>query len=351
MILFNRETIKMFCAGIGSLLSMLAPVLFISVPIAVSAQNAANPGFWIPPVVNIANVGGEGLNVAGDKYKKLLSVGANGSYADLYDKDDNSGRQRWVFQRSSDGVSYNILVDGGTPADRKYLSVNRDASRVDLYDRDDGSGRQRWIVEKVPNSALSSQPGNDKYCIKIKGGVTNTSKYLSVTSDGSKVDLYHTIDSSRRQLWDFAVPQGITFNIQIGGGVTSGRTLLSTPSSLTSVDLYDKDDNSGRQRWMIKSSPHYGYQRIFMKDKCLTFGTSIGTLVTPVMLNPASNCGLEYNVWAIEDIGSGYIHIKPGNNWNGQSRYLSTTTDGGKVDLFNRDDGSGRQRWKLTIVR
>jgi hypothetical protein len=268
----------------------------------------------------------------------------------MYDKDDNSGRQRWIFQRSADGNSYNILVGGGTPSNRKYLNVNAEGSKVDLSDRDDGSGRQRWIIEVVPNSAFSFQPGNDKYSIRISGGVTNTSKYLSITTDGSKVDLYHIIDGSRRQLWDFAIPQGIKFNLQISGGVTSGRTLLSTPASLTLVDLFDKDDNSGRQQWVLESTPYWENYRILMKDKCLTLGdVSNDRAVAPVTLTSASDVNRSETYWKIEDIGAGLIRIKPASLW--KTMYLSTTADGGKVDMFGRDDASGRQRWKPTIIR
>jgi hypothetical protein len=116
--------------------------------------------------------------------------------------------------------------------------------------------------------------------------------------------------------------------------------------------LYDKDDKSGRPRWTIESSPVSGEYRIFMNDKCLTFGNILNSsAVASITLNPASNCGTEYNYWAIQDIGSGLIRIKPAKNWYVKPMYLSTTADGSKVDMFDRDDGSGRQRWKATIVR
>jgi hypothetical protein len=116
--------------------------------------------------------------------------------------------------------------------------------------------------------------------------------------------------------------------------------------------LYDKDDNSGRQRWTLESSPFYGEYRILMKDKCLTFGDILNSsAVASVTLNPASNCGTEYSYWAIQDIGSGFIRIKPAKGWYVKPMFLSTSADGSKVDMFTRDDGSGRQRWKPTIVR
>lgn len=51
--------------------------------------------------------------------------------------------------------------------------------------------------------------------------------------------------------------------------------------------------------------------------------------------------------WIIEDIGSGLVRIKRAS---GNVLYLSSTADGSKVDLFNRDDGSGRQRWRIVYV-
>ena len=124
-----------------------------------------------------------------------MSVNTTGSLTDLYDRDDKSGRQRWIIQLSPDGQLYNILVENGITTGLSYLSTTTDGSKVDLYSRDDGTGRQRWIIEPVPQS--------NNFHIKIRGGVNNSRKYLSTTADGSKVDLYHIDDKSGRQLWQF----------------------------------------------------------------------------------------------------------------------------------------------------
>ncbi len=124
--------------------------------------------------------------------RTYLSVPSDGSRADLWTSDDSSGRQKWQFQLSADGVSYNILIGGGVSNTRKYLSVTSDGTKVDLYTSDDASGRQRWVVETV---------SGDLVRISISGGVSNTRKYLSSTSDGMKVDLYDVDDESGRQKW------------------------------------------------------------------------------------------------------------------------------------------------------
>jgi hypothetical protein len=184
MTVFQKKNINPI---LTRLLTILASLLLGLSPALVSAQSLQNPIPWIPPVGNISIAGG----VAGTR--SLLSVGANGSYTDLYSTDDNSGRQRWTFQRSADGSSYNILVGGGTPVNRKYLSVTSDGSKVGLLGSDDGSGRQRWLVENI---------GAGFVRIRSAGGISNNRKYLSVSADGGTVDLFGTDDNSGRQRWN-----------------------------------------------------------------------------------------------------------------------------------------------------
>jgi outer membrane protein assembly factor BamB len=143
--------------------------------------------FWAERINNIQIAGGV---VPADH--ALLSVPADGHRSDLYRFDDNSGRQKWRFQRSPDGQSWNILIGGGVEGGRQFLSVTDDGSKVDIYDHDDNSGRQRWIVEPL---------GGDLFRIRIAGGILNDRRYLSVTADGSKVDLWNVDDESGRQKW------------------------------------------------------------------------------------------------------------------------------------------------------
>jgi len=114
---------------------------------------------------------------------------SDGSKVDLWNKDDDSGRQKWRFIEVFKGV-YNIEVFSGVNK-RKYLSCTFDG-KVDLWLEDDGSGRQRWKL--VPQR-------NGSFHIKVLGGTNRGKKYLSCTQDGRVVELYHSDDHSGRQQW------------------------------------------------------------------------------------------------------------------------------------------------------
>jgi hypothetical protein len=342
MKLFKRIMIKIVSSAFYRLIPVILMVLFTAAAVVtINAQSLTQPGLWIPPVVNLAIRGGTNPG------KKFLSVGANGSYADLYEKDDESGRQRWIFQRSMDGVSYNILVNGGTPTNRKYLSVTADGTKVDLFSHDDGSGRQRWkVAERTDGSVV----------IVIQGGVNNGRKFLSTTADGTKVDLFSGDDNSGRQQWNLIVPQTAKFNLRISGGVTTGKMLLSGVRVAGSVflnSIYEAE--AVTEQWHIFRD---GKDYKFYSDKFSVTGeflkgsqtgdvSRVGNVRIRLMKlgNGADN---NDSNWKVEDIGSGLIRIKL--SYATKPMFLSSTADGTKVDLFDTDDGSGRQRWKVITM-
>ena len=128
-----------------------------------------------------------GGSAPGETY---LSCQADG-FVDLYDKDDESGRQRWEFiEVPGKSNTYNIRVWSGTHPGESYLSCTAEGM-VDLYDKDDGSGRQQWVLNHL---------GNSKYNIKIAGGTNTGETYLSTTDHG-RVDLFSHDDNSGRQKW------------------------------------------------------------------------------------------------------------------------------------------------------
>jgi hypothetical protein len=333
MVLFKQLITKAISLAFYRFVPVISMVLFSGA--ATTNAQTVKPGKWIPPVVNLKISGGTNAG------RKLLSTGANGAYTDLYDKDDASGRQRWSFKRSADGVSYNILVGGGVSPDRKFLSVTADGSKVDLYGVDDGSGRQRWIVEEVAGES-------SKIRIRIGGGVTNARKYLSVTPDGSKVDLYHMVDDSGRQLWDWSIPSGVKFNLGIGGGVSQGKTFLSTTVNGNGTWLaLNSDSNTAEQRWTVNRHDDGSYS-FFIGDN-MAISKFISWQTPPVN----SAVGQVYygaiTYWTVEDIGSEIVRLRTKNS--AKPMYLSVDSEGKRVDTFDRDDASGRQRWKITVVR
>jgi len=152
--------------------------------------------------------------------------------------------------------------------------------------------------------------------IHISGGTEGGfggEQLLSTTRDGRKVDLYSHDDDSGRQRWNIIPIEGDDehYHIKVSGGTRDGfegEQLLSTTGDGRHVDLYREDDGSGRQKWKI----------------------------TPIEGDTE---------------GHVHIHISGGTSggWGGE-QLLSTTRDGGHVDLYSHDDDSGRQKWKISSV-
>ncbi len=142
--------------------------------------------------------------------------------------------------------------------------------------------------------------------IQILRGLTGNRSLLSCTSDGVKVDLWSRDDGSGHQQWDIIQIGDNVYNIKVHAGVTTARVFLSCTNNGFIVDLYDRVDESGRQKWQL----------------------------IPVQNSPTPNTFLI-------KVLSGVITNRV---------YLSCTSDSLKVDLFDRDDGSGRQRWQIQGV-
>jgi len=139
------------------------------------------------------------------------------------------------------------------------------------------------------------------YNVIIDDGISNTKEYLSVNSDGSIVDLWTHDDGSGRQQWVLE-DRGSFWYFDIEGGVSGTRDTLSVTSDGTKVDLWTHDDVSGRQRWVITDAA---------------------------------------------GVDDAYCNIEIYDGVSGTRKYLSTTSDGRKVDLWTHDDASGRQRWRF----
>lgn len=344
MTIFERKVIKPILAAS---VAIVMPILIGLATPSTHAQSPAAPAIWMPPISNVRVSGGTPVG------KSLLSVGADGSYADLYKMDDRSGRQRWLFQRSPDGVTYNILIAGGTPADRKYLSAAPDGRKVSLEARDDGSGRQRWMIGVIPIESGSIP--RYKFQFMITGGTFRATKYLSTSASGGIVDLYDKDDGSGRQNWVMDVPDGVRLNVSIAGGISNGKQVLGKSASEKSIDLYTAANSSSLQRWTFT---RWGFGDSYsIWTPSINAGTGlfltgsgrapVGGVALSALGNTGDGGASAGQDWVIEDIGSGMVRIKRAS---GDLLYLSATSDGSKVDTFNRDDGSGRQRWRIVYV-
>jgi len=142
----------------------------------------------------------------------------------------------------------NINIQDGTGGTRVLLSTTETGDNVDLHTEDDDSGRQQWSIERIQGFEA------DTFSIKIKGGVSTNRVYLSTTQDGSTVDLHSEDDNSGRQHWtiDRCQDDGCNwFNIKIRDGTDGDRVFLSVTADGSNVDLNEEDDGSGRQRWQL----------------------------------------------------------------------------------------------------
>jgi hypothetical protein len=172
-----------------------------------------------------------------------------------------------------------------------YLSASSDGGRVDLWHEDDKSGRQHWRLR--PDAALPPYNGDRPYHIKVGGGVSSGT-LLSCNSDGSLVDLFDEDDGSLRQRWSFTRVTPGVYNIAPRGPNLGGRFLSCRADG--HVDLFARDDGSGRQQWRLTST------------------------------------------------GDGLFTIEPAAGM-AQRMLLSATGDGG-VKVAS-DDGSRRQQWTI----
>lgn len=77
----------------------------------------------------------------------------DGTAVTLTQSDTTSGRERWVLEEAEAGPHgyFHIKILKGTPENKQFLSVNWEGTWVDLYEKDDGEGRQRWRLVPVPS--------------------------------------------------------------------------------------------------------------------------------------------------------------------------------------------------------
>lgn len=66
--------------------------------------------------------------------------------------DYDAGNEKWFLQKVPEGLSdypneYYIKISGGVRAGETFLSTS-DNGNPDLYDKDDDTGRQRWIIKE-----------------------------------------------------------------------------------------------------------------------------------------------------------------------------------------------------------
>jgi hypothetical protein len=143
------------------------------------------------------------LHVRPKAHRGFLScTECDASFVKVNRRDDASGRQRWVVRPVQDAPGeYNVLVSGGRPCvdrgDAWYLSVPMNGSYADVWYRDDASGRQRWVFDQLADNT---------YSLRVAGGKADTDVYLGVDEDDGAVRLYSDARAARTR-WELARPQ------------------------------------------------------------------------------------------------------------------------------------------------
>lgn len=153
--------------------------------ISITKANASSLSFIVNNDIQFDYYNNDDFDVISNQYK---ATNTHSSKRRLLPKSSKRRRRR---KRSSpcdikDGM-YEIMIQGGvSPSNRKYLSVTRNGFKADLYTKNDKSGRQEWLVTKR---------NNGDYHIQISKGVIGGRKYLSVTSIGERADLWYAVMS------------------------------------------------------------------------------------------------------------------------------------------------------------
>jgi len=254
---------------------------------------------------------------------------------------------KWEHKHAlHENCHHNIQVSSGVNSGKTVFSCTGDGTKVDLWTHDDNSGRQAWTFRHL---------GNNVYNIFVGGGTQGGRVYLSCVSDGTKVDLWTQDDGSGRQRW-LITPTGAKwgeYHIRAAGGV-GNRAYLSTTDDGSKVDLWTHDDNSGRQKWVLNA------KAVLQENRDYNIYVSNGVSGGRTMFS-CTDDGSKVDLWTKDDnsgrqvyrfkhLGSNCYNIMVAGGTKGGRTLLSCTDNGEKVDLWTQDDGSGRQKWVMIPV-
>lgn len=144
---------------------------------------------------------------------------------------------------------YNIKVAGGSKPGKVYLSAKVGGDGVDLCGYDDESGRQRWMFD-----AVQDEPG-DKHRgrLRLLGGTSRSRRLLARAVSGD-LELCEFDDGHGRQRWNIQEASNGCWSIQ---SAMSDGEYLSTDKE-GRLCLRGTDDGSSRQGWILPGWPPTG---------------------------------------------------------------------------------------------
>jgi hypothetical protein len=265
--------------------------------------------------------------------------------------DQGTAYLQWFLNKVADGV-YTIHVGGspshggllschepGNAADGTPLTPPANLTTVDVFSDDDGSGRQQWTLTPV---------GDGSFTITIEkpGALQSPSyKYLSCPHDGSAINLWNQDDGSGRQNWRLlpAVPVR-DYTIQVGASAGFGTYLVDNGAGGVALS------RSAKTSWTFG----WGYDGIYQ----IRPQPANSYLSCNFANNPTGNINAVNLYSKDDDSGRQQWTLRATNNdsftatiekrnpdalQNTDYKYLS-----GPANLSNADDGSGWQRWTVS---
>jgi hypothetical protein len=224
----------------------------------------------------------------------------------LNDRDSIAYSQKLHFKKNGDG--FNIIAeDYRTVCSKKYLTVSRGCgnTKVTWAKADDDSGRQIWHVKK----------NGDGYNLTIKDGRDCDRNMLSTKGDWNKLELVEEDEGKGFQRFSFHEPTQFAD--------------LSLPHEASIYSLGMGDDL--RDELALSSQCNC--------DQVLMTTPDNFTLYTKLNLRPIEGENSVFNIYQSDrKCSRKYISVKEDCDVN-------------LVDLWNKDDESGRQRFRAHHVR
>jgi len=152
-----------------------------------------------------------------------------------------------------------------------------------------------------------------------------------------------------------------TYHIQVVGGISNDRCLLSAKQDGSGVVLWYKDEIWGREKWQI--SPYY-FNNIFIGYIIKVYGGVNSEKKFLSVTTDGKRVGLYdriegpdsfRQIWKINGLPwaaptMNYCIIETAGNLSSSRKYLSATKNGESICTWYSDDEAGRERWYLKLV-
>ena len=145
-----------------------------------------------------------------------------------------------------DGVHINVILNSN--GSKKYLSTSKSKNVVDLYDKDDNSGRQKWYFAKEYNTRV----------LRIVGGALNSDGVLSSNAPlGGAITPICSIFILPRVFMNKAPNTLQGYNIVYGFNSWGDKYLSSKKHGDAALEFQDKSKTGGRDVWEFVPIDNY----------------------------------------------------------------------------------------------